>query len=242
MIPILCSVAAKLNQKRLPEFSRVICGTSFLDDKTKINFENKFNTELIQQYGMTETLFISFNDKPKCKARSVGKPLAIVKLEIWDEQVLGANQEGQIKIKSPSFYGRYLDESPIKKTPTNDFFFTGDIGYLDDEGYLFITGREKDIIKKGGFAISPNKINNVIEDFDGVNKAYTLSQLDQNVGEEIFSFITASHQINISNLKDYLKTRLFINTIPKEIFQIKKFPLNEMGKISKKDLYNILKK
>ena len=241
MIPILCSVAAKMNQKKLPKFSRVICGTSFLDDKTKTNFENKFNAELIQQYGMTEVLFISFNDKPKIKVRSVGKPLAMVDLDSGDKKVLAANQEGQIRIKSPSFYGCYLDESPIKNTPADDFFFTGDIGYLDDEGYLFITGREKDIIKKGGLAVSPNKINKIIEGFEGVTKAYTLSQLDQNVGEEIFSFITASHNINLSNLKDYLKTRLSIKIIPKEIFQIKKFPLNEMGKISKKDLFNILK-
>ena len=212
-----------------------------LDYKAKLDFEQKFDTELIQQYGMTEALFISLNDKPKTKPRSVGKPLSIVDLSIWDKHTLKEYQEGQIRIKSPSFFGCYFDQDLNEQISLNDFFFTGDLGYIDEDGYLFITGRKKDIIKKGGLSVSPKKINKIIEEFDGVNEAYTLSKVDQKVGEEIFSFITATKKIHLTNLRDYLKTKLSVNLLPKDIFQIKKFPLNEMGKINKSSLYNILK-
>lgn len=241
MLSILSSAADRMASSKLPRFYKIICGTSFLDYKAKLDFEQKFDTELIQQYGMTEALFISLNDKPKTKPRSVGKPLSIVDLSIWDKHTLKEYQEGQIRIKSPSFFGCYFDQDLKEQISLNDFFFTGDLGYIDEDGYLFITGRKKDIIKKGGLSVSPKKINKIIEEFDGVNEAYTLSKVDQKVGEEIFSFITATKKIHLTNLRDYLKTKLSVNLLPKEIFQIKKFPLNEMGKINKSSLYNILK-
>ena len=240
MIPILLSVSSKMNTKDLPKFAYAICGTSFLDQKSKFSFEKIFKTKLIQQYGMTEVLYISFNNKPIIKPKSVGRPLEIVKIKIWNGKILEKNQEGQILINSPSFCGGYLDESNLKITNNEGYFITGDIGYIDDDGYLFITGREKDLIKKGGVAISSSEINTKIEGYEKITKAITISQLDENVGEEIYCFITATTKIKMSNLKDYLRDKLTPSLMPKKIYQIKNFPLNEMGKISREDLINIL--
>ena len=108
MIPILLSVSSKMNRKDLPKFTYAICGTSFLDQKSKFNFEKIFKTKLIQQYGMTEVLYISFNNKPVIKPKSVGRPLEIVKIKIWNGKRLAKNQEGQILINSPSLCGDTL--------------------------------------------------------------------------------------------------------------------------------------
>ncbi len=240
MIPILCSVAKRLNTNSLPKFKHTICGTSYLDSKSKLYFESTFNLKLIQQYGMTEALFISFNDKPLVKPKSVGIPLDNIEIKIFDNNSLSANQHGKIFIKSPSFCGGYLNDSESILIDKEGFFFTGDIGYLDNEGYLHITGREKDIIKKGGLAISPSKLNNFLMEYKNIKEAYTIGKLDPYSGEEIYCFIVTEKSVDINKVKEFLKTKLNINLLPKKIFSLKQLPRNEMGKVVKKELFKII--
>ena len=108
-----------MNRKDLPKFTYAICGTSFLDQKSKFNFEKIFKTKLIQQYGMTEVLYISFNNKPVIKPKSVGRPLEIVKIKIWKK--ISKKSRGTNTNKFSIFFG-YLDQSNLKLLMMKDIF------------------------------------------------------------------------------------------------------------------------
>lgn len=239
MLSILISASKRFTQSSLPKFDKVICGTSFLDMKSKKNFERIYKQSIYQQYGMTEVLFISLNDSPKIKPNSVGKPLPSVKLDIYDYDSSSDFKIGKIRVKSPSYYGKYINEPDIKIN-NKGFFDTGDLGYLDKDGYLFITGREKDLIKKGGLAISSEKLNLIIKKYNGINKAVTISRIDSKEGEEIYSFIVAKNTIDIEDLKRHIKNNLSVKFVPKFILQLQEIPTNEMGKTSYKELQNMI--
>ena len=241
MIPILTSIASRLKSKGLPKFQYVFCGTSYLDINSKLKFEEIFNVNLNQQYGMTEVLFISLNDKPITKPNSVGKPLDIVELKIKNNKSNNKNYEGKVFIKSPSFCGEYLNKSEISNIDNEGFFNSGDLGYIDLDGYLFITGRDKDLIKKGGLVISVSKLNNSILEFGNIKEAYSLGVIDKNLGEQVYSFITLEKNILLEELNEFLKVKLPHNYIPGRIFVIDKIPKNEMGKTLKNELIKIIK-
>tara|TARA_B110000046_G_scaffold186043_1_gene231772 strand:- start:2194 stop:3624 length:1431 start_codon:yes stop_codon:yes gene_type:complete len=239
MIPILIAISKKLSHMGKINFDKVICGASFLDLRSKKEFENTFDVSILQQYGMTETLFISINDKfSKTKPASVGQPLSDVYLEIWDNKVLGNNKEGVIRLKSKSWFGNYFGE---KRERTDNFFYTGDIGYLDDDGCLYITGRSKDLIKKGGFSISSIEITNQILKVAGIVEAYTLSVVDPKLGEEIYSFYICENEIpKHTFIKELIKT-VPVHLISKEFFKVDEIIKTATGKVNKVKMVEILK-
>jgi long-chain acyl-CoA synthetase len=238
MIPILLAIAKKIPNSELPNFYKIICGTSFLDKKSKLELENTYNISLIQQYGMTETLFISVNQKySKEKDLTVGIPLSNVKLEIWENKILSQYEEGAIRLKSPSWYGNYYGEN---KYTYNDYFYTGDLGYLDKDNCLFITGRIKDLIKKGGFSISATEITNKVLEIKDIEDAYTMSIVDAKLGEEIYTFYVSNNEISKQYFISELSKSISIKLLPKAFFKIDKILKTDTGKVSKPNMAKFL--
>lgn len=238
MVPILLAISKKIPKSQLPKFHKIICGTSFIDINSKKDLESTFNIELIQQYGMTETLFISVNEKFALqKSTSVGKPLDNVNLEIWNDKVLKNNEEGAIRLKSTSWFGNYLDE---KINSTEDYFYTGDLGFIDDDGCLFITGRIKDLIKKGGFSISAVEITNNLLNIPNIEDAYTLSNIDSKLGEEIYSFYVSDIDIPKQLILSELGKNIPNNLLPKEFYRVSEILKTDTGKVSKLKMKEIL--
>lgn len=239
MIPILLAISKKISESELPNFYKIICGTSFLDLNSKRELEKTFKTSLIQQYGMTETLFISINEEfSNFKESSVGRPLSNINLEIWDEKVLQNNEEGAIRLKSNSWFGSYYDKNEIASD--DKYFYTGDLGYLDDDGCLYITGRIKDLIKKGGFSISSTEITNKILLISGVEAAYTFSIVDPKIGEEIYSFYVSKNEIPKNVFLTELSKSISVKLLPKEYYKIDKLIITDTGKVSKLKMKEIL--
>ena len=238
MIPILLAISKKIPSSELPNFYKIICGTSFLDKKSKLELENTYKITLIQQYGMTETLFISVNQKySKEKDLSVGIPLSNVKLEIWENKILSKYEEGAIRLKSSSWYGNYYGDN---KKANDDYFYTGDLGYLDKDNCLFITGRIKDLIKKGGFSISAIEITNKVLEIKNIEDAYTMSIVDANLGEEIYTFYVSSQEIPKQNFISELSKNISVNLLPKAFFKVDKIFKTDTGKVSKPKMEKIL--
>jgi acyl-CoA synthetase (AMP-forming)/AMP-acid ligase II len=239
MIPILLAISKKISESELPNFYKIICGTSFLDLNSKRELEKTFKTSLIQQYGMTETLFISINEEfSNIKESSVGRPLSNINLEIWDEKVLQNNEEGAIRLKSNSWFGSYYDKNEI--AIDDKYFYTGDLGYLDDDGCLYITGRIKDLIKKGGFSISSSEITNKILLISGVEAAYTFSIVDPRIGEEIYSFYVSENEIPKNVFLTELSKSISVKLLPKEYYKVDKLITTDTGKVSKLKMKEIL--
>jgi acyl-CoA synthetase (AMP-forming)/AMP-acid ligase II len=238
MIPILLAISKKIPSSELPNFYKIICGTSFLDKKSKLELENTYKITLIQQYGMTETLFISVNQKySKEKEISVGVPLSNVNLEIWENKILSKYEEGAIRLKSSSWYGNYYGDN---KKADDDYFYTGDLGYLDKDNCLFITGRIKDLIKKGGFSISANEITNKVLEIKDIEDAYTMSIVDASLGEEIYTFYVSSQEIPKQYFISELSKSISVNLLPKAFFKVDKIFKTDTGKVSKPKMGKIL--
>lgn len=211
--------------------------------------------ELLQAFGQTETLAatgISMSDDWEKRMNTTGKALANVEIKIIrpeeeKEVVLGPNEQGEILIRSPYCMMEYLkNEVATKKTVNKEgWVHTGDLGYLDEEGYLYIKSRLKDIIIKGGENICPAEIEDALVQREEIKEVVVVGVPDAYKTEEICAFVIPEDEepLRIEEIKKELKKCLAKYKIPKYIIRINRFPTTSSGKVRKeelKNLYNIL--
>ncbi len=233
MIPIL-TLIGKRTKEKLPNFRYVICGTASLRSEDKLNFEDIYKTLVTQQYGMTETLFMTVNsDGQKNKAGSVGTPLGCELRIINDDgHTLSYNESGNIIVKSSATFGSYYNQSDESNLVYKQgWFHTGDLGFIDRDGYLTVKGRSKEIIKKGGFNINPKEIDSIINRFQDVIEVATIGISDPLYGEEIYSFAIVSKSLDENELNLYCSKSLQPSHMPKKIFFVDHLPRSNSGKI-----------
>ena len=234
MLPILNMIGQR-TELPLPNFKYVICGTSQLDAQSKILFESIYKTPIAQQYGMTEALFMSINsDSQESKVNSVGLPLNCeLKIESNSGKAVKNNEIGNIIVKSNSLFGSYyLQPEETKLSYKNGWFYTGDIGYLDEDGYLTISGRKKEIIKKGGFNINPKEIDEIVSKCKGVRESFTIGAPDILYGEDIHTFLLTDDFFDLKELKKYCRINMQKNYVPSNFYLLINFPRTSSGKIS----------
>ena len=146
-----------------------------------------------------------------------------------------------IEIKGPNVFKGYLNKlDQTKEAFTKDgYFITGDIGYFDDDGYLYISGRNKDLIISGGYNVYPKEIEDVINENENVIESAVFGIPDNDLGEIPIAAIVMYQKDNkLENIKSYLEKNLVRYKIPKDYFILDELPKNIMGKVQK----NILKK
>jgi long-chain acyl-CoA synthetase len=153
----------------LTSLTRVGSGAAPLMAETKHNFERIISGPVVEGYGLTESGIVgaNFAVKGKWKQGSVGLPPIDVVVRIMDIETgtknLKPGEEGEITIKAPQLMQGYWNRpEETAETLRNGWLFTGDIGYLDEDGYLFITSRKKDLIKCGGFQVWPREVEEIL--------------------------------------------------------------------------------
>ena len=200
-------------------------GTAPLDRKVKKDFEEKYGFELFESFGLSETLFISTNTPKVSRVPgSVGVPLEGIDLEF--------SEDGEIILNTPWTLKRYWGGGELSNKP----FPSGDLGELDACGNLFITGRKKDLIIKGGINVSPKKIEKYVsEKFSPEGLVLVMGLPDPVMGEKTALFyqdenLTVEQQkaINTALQKDLGKDYI----VDRFVF-LKVFPVNNNGKIDK---------
>jgi acyl-CoA synthetase (AMP-forming)/AMP-acid ligase II len=144
----------------------------------------------------------------------------------------GTGKTGEIVIQGRVVIGGYLDAPEENKTAfRNGWFYTGDMGYIDEEGYLFITGRKKELINKGGEKISPAEIDAVLQAHPGVRDAMSFQVTDPALGEDIETMvIPANPRVSEEELRQYLLDYLVQSKIPRRIWFVDEIPKNSTGK------------
>ena len=194
--------------------------------------ETLLGVSLIESYAMTESPYISVNFP--YKAGSVGIPMNI-SLIITDENgnSLKAFEPGEIVIRGEGVFSGYED-APDENAFAfiNGWFRTGDMGYLDEEGYLYITGRKKELINKGGEKISPAEIDAVLMAHPFVTQAMAFRINDPVLGEDIAAMVVPTHgNVSENDLRKYLLDYLVQFKVPKRIYFVDEVPRGPTGKL-----------
>jgi long-chain acyl-CoA synthetase len=206
-------------------------------------FEKKFDCEVLEGFGQTEAapaLALMRPGLPK-KAGSTGPPLPGVELRIEDDDhhEVPGGQVGEICARGPGIMRGYHNLPDVTEdTLRHGWLHTGDMGYLDEDSYLFVTDRKKDLIIRGGLNVYPRDIEDLLLEHPGVQEVAVVGRPDQEMGEEVAAFVikTPGEDPSEEELLDFAAQRLAKYKRPKEIRFTGSLPKSPIGKVLKKDL------
>mgnify|MGYP001477032002 FL=1 len=234
----------RLDKSLTKNMKLFISGSAPLLTETHQDFYNITGHRILERYGMTETNMNTSNPfDGERKSGSVGKPLKDISIRInktkgYKDTVI--SKIGMIEIKGPNVFKGYLNnpEKTHEAFTKDGYFITGDIGYFDKDGYLFISGRNKDLIISGGFNVYPKEIEDVINQHKSVIESAVFGIKDNDLGEvPIAAVVMINDKTEIKDLSVYVENNLVKYKIPKNYVVLNELPKNIMGKVQK----NILK-
>lgn len=200
--------------------------------------EARFGVPVIEAYGMTEAAHqIASNPLPpgKCKPGSVGVA-AGPEVAVMHEAggLLAPGERGEIVLRGPNVTHGYDDSGgATAEAFTNGWFRTGDQGYMDEEGYLFITGRLKEMINKGGKKISPKEVDDVLLNHPGIVRAAVFAVPHPTLGEDVAAAVVVRDKTQTTEaaIREYLSGRLAEFKIPSRVLILDDIPESGPGKI-----------
>ena len=219
-----------------------ISGSAPLLAETHIEFEKRTGKQIIERYGMTETNMNTSNPYhgPRV-AGTVGLPLPGVKLRIVDQdgKEVDKGEIGIIELKGDNVFRGYWG-NPEKTSDSfrqDGYFITGDMARIDENGYVIIVGRDKDLIITGGLNVYPKEVENLIDEIDSVEESAVIAVPHSDFGEAVVSVIVKKKKSIIEqDIKDYLSQRVAKFKQPKKIIFVNSLPRNTMGKVQKSEL------
>ena len=202
--------------------------------------ERVFRAPVIESYGMTEAAHqMASNPLPPAvrKAGSVGVPAgpAMAVMDA-DGSVLASGDTGEVVIRGPSVTGGYENNPEANATAfSGGWFRTGDQGYFDNQGYLYITGRLKEIINRGGETISPREVDEVLMNHPAVAQAVTFSLPHDKLGEDVAAAIVVRQGSSVSDkeLRSFAAGRLVDFKVPRRIIFLDEIPKGPTGKLQR---------
>ena len=220
------------------------CGAAPVPQALKEWVIGYFGNVLWEGYGATEVGMVTFM-RPEDQLRkpgSSGRPYDRVEVRIvgddWSE--LPAGETGEIAVRTPMVIGRYLGQAPLgPETLSEDGFFrTGDVGRLDEDGYLFITDRRKDMIVAGGVNIYPAEIEAVLIEHPDVVDAAVIGIPHEDFGEQPLAFVElrAGADVGEAEIVAFTEGRLAAYKRPRRVEFVDELPRNPIGKVLKTEL------
>lgn len=213
--------------------------------ETKRRFEELTGGSLLDAYGMTETMLAAAVCPVHAayKEGSTGLPLPDVDVKIVDietgEQILPAGEMGEVCINAPQimvgFWGHPAETAEMIR---DGWVYTGDLGYLDEDGYLFIVDRKKDLIKPGGFQVWPREVEEVIATHPAVAEVSVAGVPDEYLGEAVKAWVVvrAGHQLTVDELRAFCREQLVGYKVPKHVEFRDSLPKTMVGKVLRRVL------
>ena len=198
---------------------------------------------ILERYGMSETTMLTSNP---CRAEdgerrggTVGRPLPGVGLRVHGDkgQPLPAGEIGAIEVSGPNVFKGYwrMPEKTADEFTTDLWFRTGDVGFVDADGYVTIVGRSKDLVISGGYNVYPAEIEGVINEMAGVAESAVVGVPHPDFGEAVVAVVVAKPgaALDADAMIAALKQRIANFKVPKRVFVVAELPRNAMGKVQK---------
>lgn len=253
-IPSMYNAIAALKSgtpEHLESLRLILSGSEALPEAVQEKFKARYHKHICEGYGMTEMSPATHcSVSETCKPRSVGKPVPDVEQRIVDpktEEVLGVCQDGEIRLRGPNMMTGYfhLPEKTAEVIDSDGFYRTGDQGHVDENGYLFITGRIKEMIIVGGENVFPREIEEVLDRHPMVHASGVIGKHDAMRGEVPVAFVELCEdadpaEYNAPELVTFCREHLAGYKVPKKIIRIDALPRNPTGKILRRDLHKFL--
>jgi long-chain acyl-CoA synthetase len=235
----------KVKEFDLSSLKVCISGGAGLPLEVKHKFEELTGCSLVEGYGLTESSPVNCCNPIEGlnKEGSIGLPLPQTEILIEDMENKGvflpANEHGELCIKGPQvMQGYWKRDDATAETIQDDILRTGDVGYMDEQGYVFVVDRIKELIIAGGYNIYPRAVEEAIYKHPSVLEAAVVGIKDAYRGETVKAFIALKpkHELTDKELKTFLKDKLGRHEMPTHVEFRDELPKTMIGKISKKDL------
>ena len=221
-----------------------VSGSAPLLAETHVQFEERTGHRILERYGMTETNMNTSN--PYDGARrpgTVGRPLPGVEVIVTDPATgapLPQGEIGMIEVRGPNVFKGYwqMPEKTREELRENGFFITGDLGRYDQDGYLSIVGRQKDLIITGGYNVYPKEVELILDDQPGVLESAVIGVPHPDFGEAVLAVLVPAKDAtpDLAAIDTALRASLARFKQPKALEILDSLPRNKMGKVQKAEL------
>ena len=251
-VPSMYGAILRLKDAHPEDFAQMyatISGGEPLPEAVRVGFKQRFNVTLLEGYGLTETSpVVSLNIPQENRPGSVGKPVPGAQFKIVDDDGNPSpkTESGEVWVKGPMIMKGYHNlpaETAAALTP-DGYFKTGDLGKFDDDGFLHITGRKKEMIIVAGEKASPREIEDILMRHPSVADAAVLGKKDPSRGEVVVAFVILKENQTVAEdaLRDFCRSENLAQwKIPREIFFVQDLPRSPTGKVLKRVLAEQLK-
>jgi long-chain acyl-CoA synthetase len=232
---------------RRPQFRLAVSGGASLPVAVIDRFKDTFGADIYEGYGLSETSPVAtFNQdwygrKPGSVGRAIwGVEVGIVQPDVEGElEFLPTGEVGEIVIRGHNTFTGYLNKpDATASVMVGDWFRSGDLGYADEDGFIFIVDRKKDLIIRGGFNVYPREVEEVLARHPAVSQVAVVALPDATYGEEICAVVvvTADGQVEADELIAWSQQHLGKHKYPRQVRFVDSLPLGPSGKILKREI------
>lgn len=201
-------------------------------------FRDKFGVIVLNSYGQTELggevvgwSAADAREWGETKLGSVGRPLPGIDVTIVDDEVM---------VRTPTTAARKIDAAFLDRLTDDGWFHTGDLGWFDDDGFLWLDGRVSDMINRGGLKVFPGTVEDVLLAADGVREAAVVGVPDERLGEVPWAFVASSDDgLTEDRLITWCRERLTPYRVPVRVVFVDRLPRNDVGKVVKRQLADL---
>ena len=231
----------RLTRELVTNMRLFVSGSAPLLAETHVEFEARTGHRILERYGMTETNMNTSNPYDgERRAGTVGFPLPDVQIRIADAEngePVTQGTVGILEVSGPNVFSGYwnMPEKTREEFRKDGFFITGDMAQMDDDGYVQIVGRAKDLIISGGYNIYPKELELLLDELDGVLESAVIGVPHPDFGEGVVGILVArpGSELNEAELLERIKSEIARFKQPKRLIVVNELPRNTMGKVQK---------
>ena len=220
----------------------MISGGASLPGEVLRGIEEAFGVVMLEGYGLSETSPVAtFNRREGRKVGSIGTPVEDVEIRIVDDERndVTPGEVGEIAIKGHNVMKGYLGRPDATAEAIVDgWFHTGDMARMDEDGYIFIVDRKKDMIIRGGYNVYPREVEEVLYEHPAVREAAVVGVPDEEWGEEVGAAVVLmeGEHVDADTLRNYVKEQVASYKYPRKLWFVDELPKGPTGKLLKREI------